>query len=93
MQPLQRAAASRLLPERAIVSNRLSDLLQAHLAVIALLESGLISVSRRRYPEVLREQLEGTSPPAKIAIRQKDAVYFAESSCPEALLPSSASTS
>lgn len=58
MQPLHWATASKPALGRRVVNNKLNDLLKAHLAVVALLESGLISVSTRMQLEVLREQLE-----------------------------------
>lgn len=40
------------------MSSRLHDLVQAHLAVVALLESGIISSATRRQLEAFRNQLE-----------------------------------
>jgi hypothetical protein len=41
------------------VSSKLNDLAQAHLAVVALLDSALISPATRRQLEVFRDSLEG----------------------------------
>jgi len=43
---------------RAALSSKLSDLAQAHLAVMALLDSSLISSATRRQLEAFRDQLE-----------------------------------
>jgi hypothetical protein len=40
------------------VSSKLSDLAQAHLAVMALLDSSILSPATRRQLEVFRETLE-----------------------------------
>jgi hypothetical protein len=40
------------------LSSKLSDLAQAHLAVMALLDSSLISSATRRQLEAFRDQLE-----------------------------------
>ena len=40
------------------MSSKLNDLAQAHLAVVALLESALISPATRRQLEVFRDNLE-----------------------------------
>jgi hypothetical protein len=41
------------------VSSKLSDLAQAHLAIVALLDSNIISLTTRRQLEVFRDSLEG----------------------------------
>ena len=40
------------------VSSKLSDLAQAHLAIIALLDSSILSPATRRQLEVFRDNLE-----------------------------------
>jgi hypothetical protein len=40
------------------VSSKLSDLAQAHLAIVALLDSSLLSPATRRQLEVFRDNLE-----------------------------------
>jgi hypothetical protein len=40
------------------VSSKLSDLAQAHLAVVALLDSNIISLTTRKQLEVFRDSLE-----------------------------------
>jgi hypothetical protein len=52
------------------VSSKLSDLAQAHLAIVALLDSNIISLITRRQLEVFRDSLE-----ADIAeLRAKEAI-------------------
>ncbi len=41
-----------------LVSSKLNDLLQAHMAIIALLESSVISSANRSHLEKVRENLE-----------------------------------
>jgi len=52
------------------VSNKLNDLLQAHMAVIALLESSFLSTSTRGQLEVFRESLEADI--AALRVREHD---------------------